>query len=280
MTLSRLCSVVLVSLILAGTLAAPASAGPIITTTFNATDRFAAHPLAILPVGDYLQVSATVSGASTPDPFASLSVVATQGAASLTLPFFPFTAPIIVDPAYVAFVPFAGAPLGSWSITATDSTGSSAPVLSPPIANPQLIPFVTGIAVSDNTSTPAVSWTLPDLTGFDVDFTRIRIIDTSTEVQVFQSLLPATSTSFVVPDGILQVGRSYIYRVSVEDVEVDAFGAHIENRSNAFSGVVQVVPEPAACTLALAGLAGIGGSTWWRSRRKRGAVPPEAAPVP
>jgi hypothetical protein len=272
MTLRRLCSVVLASLILAGILAAPASAGPIITSTVHLTDRFTPNPLSSLPDGDFVQVGATVAGSSTSDPFASLSVVATQGASTLTLPFFPFTAPIVTDPAYVAFIPYAGAPLGSWSITATDSTGSSAPVLSPPIAAPQLLPFVTGITVSDNTSTPTVSWTLPDLTGFDVDFTRIRVIDFSTEVQVFAALLPTTTTSFAVPAGILQPGRSYIYRVSLEDFEVDAFGTHLENRSNAFSGVVQVVPEPATCTLALVGLAGIGGSTWWRSRSKRAAV--------
>ena len=247
----------------------PALAGPILSNTFNATDRFTGSPLASLPNGDLIQVSVQVVGASTPDPFGSLSLVATQGATTLTLPYFPFTAPIIVNPVYLAFIPYAGAPLGSWTVTATDSTGPSAPALTPAIANPQLVPFVTGITVSDLGATPTVSWTLPSLAGFDVDNARIRIIDVASEVQVFISLLPTTTTSFVVPTGVLQDGRSYIYRISLEDVEIDAFGTHLENRSNAFSNVVQVVPEPACLTLALAGLAGFGGSALLRARRKR-----------
>jgi hypothetical protein len=267
MASTRLHTLILVSVVLAA-VATPVGAVPVISTTLYLTDRFASNPLASLPDGDFAQISASISGVSTLDPFASLSVEATQGPFTEPLNYFPFTAPIVVDPVYLAFIPFAGAPTGSWSITATDSTGTSAPALTPPIANPALIPFVTGITVSNTSTTPTVSWTLPNLTGFDVDQARIRVIDATTEVQLFQTALPTATTSFTVPGGILTPGGSYIYRVSLEDLELDAFGLHVENRSNAFSDVSQPVPEPATLTLMLTALTSIGGiRLFTRTRR-------------
>jgi hypothetical protein len=128
-------------------------------------------------------------------------------------------------------------------------------VLIPPNANPQLLPFVTDITVSDTSSTPTVSWTLPDLTGFDVDQARFRIIDANTEVHFFNQLLPTATTSFNVPAQLLVPGGSYIYAVVLQDEEIDGF----ENSSTAFSGVTRV-PEPGILTLLLAALASIGGA--------------------
>jgi hypothetical protein len=248
----------LASVLLAGGGAAPASAAPTFTSTFHATDRFTANPLASLPDGDFVQIAASVLGTSTSDAFASLSVVATQGMSTVPLSFFPFTAPIIANPVYLAFIPFAGAPTGSWSITATDSMGTSAPALTPPIAAPQLIPFVTGVTVSDASTTPTVSWSLPGLAGFDVDQARIRIIDAVSEVQLFTTAFPTATTSFLVPPDILQPGGSYIYRVSLEDLEFDpAFG------------LTEVVPEPTGLTLG--GLGALGLLAYARRWRKRAA---------
>ena len=243
--------------------AVPAAATPLLVSTFNATDRFDVHSLASLPQGDFVQVAAGLLGASTSDPFASLTVTAVQGG-SQALTFFPFTAPIIVDPTYLAFIPFLGAPTGSWSITATDTTGPSLAMLSPAIANPQLVPYVTGISVSDQSTTPTVSWTLPGLAGFDVDQARIRVIDAVSEVQLFQQVLPTAVTSFVIPPALLTPGGSYVYRVSLEDLELDTFGLHVENRSNAFSNV-SAVPEPGVLTLMIGSM----GAALARWRRRR-----------
>jgi hypothetical protein len=244
---------ILVSAVLAA-MAAPVGAAPIITFA----DSFTAHRasgLSSLPAGDFVQIYVDIDAASTLDPLSTLSVVATRGPLSVPLNHFPQWAPIFGPSIYVADTPFA-APDGSWSITATDSTGTSAPVLIPPIANPQLLPFVTDITVSDTGTTPTVSWTLPDLTGFDVDEASFRIIDANTEVHLFTDNLPTATTSFNVPASFLVPGGSYIYAVVLRDTEI--IGG-FENSSTAFSGVTRV-PEPGILTLLLAALAGIGGA--------------------
>ena len=191
----------------------PAGAAPTIGTVGYFTDRFAPNPLASLPDGNFAQITATVF---TSDPLASLTVVATRGTSTVALPYFPYTAPILFGPMYTTFIPFTiGDPTEPWTITATDSTGTSVPVITDPIFNPQLIPFVTAVTVSDHSTTPLVSWSEPDLTGFDVDDVDIRIIDNISEFQVFQTTSFLGNTSFPVPAGILQPGRSYIYRISL-----------------------------------------------------------------
>jgi hypothetical protein len=229
---------------------------PVITLNEFYTDRYAPHPLSHSPVGDFVRVLAGIDRASTTDPLSSLSVQATQGSLLLNLNYFPYS-DLILDPLYLVYMPFAGAETGvGWTITASDSTGTSAPVFTPAIGAPVLLPFVTNIAVSDTSATPTVSWTLPDLTGFSVDLIRLRIVDVSTELQLTNFALPASSTSFTVPDGILVSGKSYIYRVILFD---QAVGLGTENRSNAFSGIT-TVPEPGTGMLLLAALIGLVGA--------------------
>jgi hypothetical protein len=138
-----------------------------------------------------------------------------------------------------------------WSFTMTDATGSVSGLF-PLIANPQLLPFATNIGVSDSSLTPLVTWSLPDLAEFDVDRVRLRVLE-STGLQVFQRDLAPSATSFLMPGNVLQQGRSYFYRVILEDLE----GGMIENRSNAFSESAFRVPEPATLALLLAGFAGL-----------------------
>ena len=243
----------LISSAVLAALAAPAGAAPIIFQADALRTNFAPNSLATIPEGDFVQLFAGIHGASTPDPISSLSVQATQG--SLTVPLtFASTFDLYLrngEAPYIAFIPFAGAPTGSWSITATDSTGTSLPLGTVPIFVPQLVPFVTAIRVSDTSTTPTVSWTLPDLTGFDVDQTLVAILDATTERYLFATYLPTATTSFAVPGGILTPGGSYLYSVGLEDQH--SFAGPAENSSAAFSGVTRV-PEPGILTLMLAAL--------------------------
>jgi hypothetical protein len=242
-------SAVLVSTVLVAG-AAPVGATPIISFVYGHTVRNAPNPLSI-PDGDFLELGAGISSSSTPDPISSLSVQATQGLLTLPLNYNPRTAALF-DPLFNRYIPLAEArPEIGWTITATDSTGTTDPTFTEGIANPVLLPFVTGITVSDSSTTPTVSWTLPDLTGFSVDEIRLRIIDASTEANLFESTpLPIATTSFMVPNGILTSGKSYVYRVILDQ--------NFE-WSSTFSGVTRV-PEPGALVVVLAALASIGGA--------------------
>jgi hypothetical protein len=218
----------------------------------------------VIQEGDFIQIALTIDRFSTPDPLSSLRVEATQGALSVPLPHIPQTA-LLFSPLYAAFIPFAGAPTGSWSITATDSAGTSAPVTTLPISHPVLLPSATDVRVSDAGTTPTVSWTLPDLTGFKVDAIQVRIIDASNELSLFGADVALSTTSFRVPRGILTPGSSYIYMVLLEDRASE--GGGFEAWSHAFSGILRV-PEPAAPVLILAAFAAVQAARWLgRARR-------------
>jgi hypothetical protein len=155
-------------------------------------------------------------------------------------------------------IAFAGNPI-PWTFTATDSTGATTGLF-PLIAEPELLPFAFDIQVSDGSSTPTISWMLPDLSLFDADRVRLRVIDADSGAQIFQRALLISDTSFTMPTGALQSGHSYFYRVMIEDLE----NGLLENRSNAFSSVATKVPEPGTAALVVFALAGLG-----RLRRRR-----------
>jgi hypothetical protein len=253
-----------------------ARALPQISFDASFTFRAAPNPLSTLPAGDFVEIGAGISAGSTPDPISSVQLEATQGTLTVPLSYSAETAPLDFAPAYFANIPFAGAPLGSWSITATDSTGTSAPVFTPALANPQLLPFITDITVSDSSTTPTVTWTTPDLAGFDVDETSIRLIDAYSQVHLYDFGLgpPTAAMSFKVPDGLLTPGGSYIYMVILTDREADS----LENWSSSFSPVTRV-PEPTSLTLMLATLASIGGARFFTRAGRSPASHAERARV-
>jgi hypothetical protein len=253
----RLRMLILVSAVLAA-MAAPARATPSLEYWDAFTWRRGPNPLPSFSEGEFLVIWANVLGSSTPDPVSNLSVKATQGLLTVPLSYAPEFALVPGENVYIASIPLAGADTRTaWNITATDSTGTSAPFFTPGILNPMLLPLVTGITVSDAGTTPTVSWTLPNLTGFSVDNIRLWVIDANSEGILLNNIVvPAATTSVTVPGGLLTLGGSYFYAVGLEDSYP---GGTAENVSDTFSGVTRV-PEPGALMLMLAALASIGGA--------------------
>lgn len=244
-----------------GSMGAPAWAAPIINAVNYATDRREANNVpffAIAPGGEERVLwDINVSTAGT---CAGVSVVVSRPGSS-TFSLFLDGSPIfnncnfsrisIPQASTAAMLALAGQ-TNPWSFTVTDASGSVTGFF-PLITNPQALPFATDITVSDSSTTPTIGWALPDLTGFDVERVRLRVIDASNGSQVFSQNLAAGTTSFTMIDGVLEAGHSYYYRVTLDDLE----GNRLENRSNAFSDVAVMVPEPGSLALMGAALAAL-----------------------
>jgi hypothetical protein len=243
----------LVAAILAAS--APAFAAPAVNTAVFATD-----------------VRVPSSGSTGLQTLWNLSVSSVDACTGLTATFSQgsqtFALLLNADPVFTPCnfsqnsFPFAGqagllAFAGSaspWSYTVTDSTGSITGLF-PINAAPEVLPFAQNVLASDASRTPTVSWTLPDLTGFDVDRVRLRVLDEDLAgTIVYQADLASDATSYVVPNGVLEINHRYTYVVLLDDLD----NGLLENRSRRRSlEPIAVIPEPGTWALMAAGLAAI-----------------------
>jgi len=160
-----------------------------------------------------------------------------QGAVSRPLPLTSFTQ---FPTMFRALEPYDPALTGSWVITATNGPDTAGPLVTPPIANPQCLPFVQNLQVVGTGPTPTVTWSLPELSGIDVESLRFRVYnDANNDVILNIGGLPLASTAFPIPAGLLFPGIPYIFSVSVEDTEPQTSS---ENVSTAFTQSAYFVP--------------------------------------
>jgi hypothetical protein len=252
--LERTTRLFLVSLVVvACTLAAAPdlAAALTISGTFNFRGNEGPNTLGLL-VGDRLAF-----GANAVNPGGPPTVVqATQGTTTLALiaqSAFPPALP------YARSIPFDPTLTGSWFIEAFRGA-DSAVAFTPSIPNPQLVPLVLNPRTSGTGFQPLVEWDLPDLTGFDVDQTRVTVFDDVLNQQVFQGAgLSPSATSWLVPGGVLQPGKQYVFLIQLFD-----FGQNtIENRSSTFTLTPYTVSAPHGAALLALGA----GLMLWRRRR-------------
>lgn len=230
-----------------------AQAGATPITSFNEAYHFRSNigPNSVgLPPGDQQYVVVLDVA-----PTAGTVVTARQGAVTRDIPFTPLT---LFPTAFRSLEPFDLSLTGSWFITATNGPDvAQLPLFTPPIANPQLLPFIENLQIVGAGATPTVMWSLPDLTGFEVDSLGFRVYDDANDDILYQTGLPLTTNAFTIPGGLLDPGVPYVFSVSLGDTRP---GGGTENNSTVFTQSAFYVPEPGVAVLLGLGLAGLGGS--------------------
>jgi hypothetical protein len=201
--------------------------------------------------------------------------------------------------AYSIKVPYAGQ-TGQWSITGTDSSGTTAR-LTNILDDVRDLPLITGLTVSGNELAPHVTWdavdpnvfrsfcVVPCALGDDFFYYVVevrQIIETMASL-IFQSPLIPTSVTgvptlpmFNIPAGVLSPSNDYLIGIRLQHTEIEAFiptGGFvlpIENRSIAYVThdlTVTALSEPSTYAMLLAGLFGIGLRGLGFRRRKHAA---------
>jgi hypothetical protein len=212
--------------------AAQASALPTVIAYGHFTDHLAQSPIPSFEVGEKVQIFAVLDST---DPVRSptISVEAVQGAKTEALPQPPNDDPIFQGQhLYSKFIDFEPTLTGPWEIIPTDSTGIGPSTFTNAIVEPEHLPFVENITLGGTPIGDRVTWTLPNLDGFDVDGVFVGIVEAPSGSQVWGSdLLPVHTTSLDIPAGVLEVGVDYVYGVQLGDLE----GGRAENVSRAFT---------------------------------------------
>jgi hypothetical protein len=239
-----------------------ATAAPVIVQTGLFTDVFGANATFGLAAGNYLQLDTTATSPFLPSQMTAIATYSLDPSIVRALNFY--TGPIFAEKNFNRFLTNLSL-TSAWNLQVTDPSGTTNGVMNA-IADPELLPLMLNLHVVQDGSTPLVAWDLPDLSGFDADQIRVRVTDASTGVQMFQSAgLSVSTTSYMIPDGVLALGETYEFRVILQDFTETM---RLENRSNTFSGLVTLVPEPGS--LALVGLA-VAGIAATRRRKKETA---------
>jgi hypothetical protein len=206
----------------------------------------------LFTAGSYLQLDTTATSAFAPGNLTAVATYTADPSVIRTLNFY--TGPIFAEKNFNLRMTNLTRTSG-WTLAVSDPSGTASGSFMA-IADPEFVPLVLNLRVAPNGTTPTIAWDLPDLSGFDLDRILVRATDAASGDQIFQSgNLSAGATSFVMPDGFLQPGKTYEFRVMLDDFA----SGQLENRSNTFSGLVTVaIPEPETYALMLMGLAAVG----------------------
>lgn len=150
--------------------------------------------------------------------------------------FMHFAQPSTPD-LYVLFQRVEPRSSAPWRIVAERDGVRSAPVATQGLARTWEVPLAKDVRVAGKGTMLRVSWALPDLGARAIGRVRVVVRGEPRVHGRFMSALytsdglPATTTGFTIPQGVLKPGERYVFQVSLEDME----GGEVRNRSMSFS---------------------------------------------
>jgi hypothetical protein len=154
---------------------------------------------------------------------------------------------------------------GTYTYTVTDTSALSTTSTSHNLDKFEVIPLPIKLTFSDQSTTPVFTFTDPDpspnVSGVNRKYEVLIFDDTKTNI--FESAV-LTTTTFTVPSGILEPGKTYYFRAQSMDFDPNDFdgsGLHsnLENRAIEYAIFQTAVPEPTTMLLFGLGLVGIAG---------------------